>query len=697
MSQFQGFDLRDGAFDVIIAQAPHVEPWPTVGARAIATLCSEMGLSVGVFGGETIKVLGVIPEAGTGGSVLAQDAQARIHRLRARAIVRVSSAGVLPKPFPGWRSPGLIPIRTAQKLLASSRVRWSPATVILGTGNKALRMGSELIEDGACGPGEVYCVETASAAWGAKRFAGWEVERRRFEVLGGRILEAEPVSLTEKGPMQYEFRVKDANGVRVIECARVIGAGPYHDGRPVREYPPASLLFEFEQSAGLEPEEDIEGWILEDERGRYLAGRLIRALVPDLGPRKEDLDAVLKQSRSRLKRYLKHREHPFTPAYEGKWIARGDRTQMRAMSGLPQVAQMSRELASIECFEEIACDLCARACPTQAIKIGRIPRDGLQILQEDKCTACGICLAACPSRAIVMVHEPPNRSNAIVVLPWKQGESAHRWSVGEFASLLNRRGEQLGNGRVVEITDLSAPWDQTQIHLIKLEVPSHLAWEARGIRPPRQQAVNDPVYLASLQERGDPKVEISFNGEKRLVREAIPVTLALFELGHARPEDTQLCADGSCQLCQVWVDGVKKLACQVRVHQGMAIKVSPEVAPDIARAAPTGSPGDSPLCACLGVTESDVVERLRKGGLMTPDAVTQTTRVGSGRCHGQLCTEALRQILINQGMDASRWVDWRFPWVDWVLQARSRFPSKTARSLDSPNREGPSAGNDSRA
>lgn len=689
-----GLDIRDGTFDVVIAQAPNVATWPTVGARAIATLCSEMGLSVGVFGGDTVQVRGVVPAESTGGWVLAQDAQARIHRFKARAIVKIVNDGQFPDPFPGWRSPGLIPLSSAHALYRAARVQWSPAVVVLGTGNKALRFASELIEDGMLGAGEVFCVES-HPIWGAKRFAGWEVERRRFEILGGKILEAEPVSLTPKGPMLYELRLKDPQGVRVLECARVVAAGPYRETFPVREYPPGSLLFEFEQTAEGDPEQDVDGWILEDQRARFLAGKLIRALVPDLGARKEDLDAVIKQSRSRLKRYVRHREKPFTPAYQGKWIASTDMREMRASTALPKGAQQSREIASVECFEEIACDLCARACPTQAITLGKIPRDGLQILQEDRCTACGICLTVCPSRSIVMLQEAPNRSTATLVLPWRVGPRAatrfHEWKAGEFAQLVNRRGEPLGNGRVIETIALAedgsaadAPASEDGrdsadpargVLLVRLEVPSHLAWEARGLRPPRARAVDDPVYLASLGVSTDPKVEVSFNGEKRLVREGISVAMALFELGHARAQDSLLCVDGSCQLCHVWVDGVKKLACQTQIHRGVAIKSeAPEGAP-----APSAE-ASAALCPCLGIGASEVVERIQKGGLTTPDAVSQATHVGSGRCHGQLCGEAFRRLLIQQGMDASRWVDWRFPWADWVLQARSRSPLKTARS-----------------
>src|SRR5262249_22316563 len=145
----------------------------------------------------------------------------------------------MPDPFPGWRSEGLIPISTAERLNEEIRLQWTPATVILGTGNRALRFASRLLEHGVP---SVLCVESY-AQWGAKRFAGWEVERRRFEILGGKIVEGKPVSLIKKAPLLWELRVSDERGVRVMEVGRVVSAGPFAPDAGVREHPPGSFLF----------------------------------------------------------------------------------------------------------------------------------------------------------------------------------------------------------------------------------------------------------------------------------------------------------------------------------------------------------------------------------------------------------------------------------------------------------------------
>jgi formate hydrogenlyase subunit 6/NADH:ubiquinone oxidoreductase subunit I len=457
---------------------------------------------------------------GTGGVVLVEDVQRRIHRIHARAVVKVTQNSDLPDPFPGWRSQGLIPLSTAERLFRDSHVQWDPATVILGTGNDALRFASRLLESGV---GEVFCVET-SAQWGAKRFSGWEVERRRFETLGGKLIEARPVRLSPKAALCWELRLQDTQGIRVLEVGRVVSAGPFRDGAGVREHPPGSSLFEMEQSARPVREDDVEGWVMEEERGRWLAGRIVKGLATDLGEHKEDLERVFRRARGRLKRYFRHREEPFTPAYQGKWLSTTDLKKIKSFKGVPQLEHQSRLIASVECFEEIPCNICMTVCPTQAIEIGHVPRDSGRgtkdsLLTESKCISCGICSVACPSAAIPMIRERADQSMSTLVLPWR---GKRRWKVGEFAIAVNRRGENLGNVRVVALPDpgtmsprpgIAPPPDQ-HVQLVQIELPTHLLWEARGLRRARAAAAEDEAYMLAVERSAasSEKVEITLNG-----------------------------------------------------------------------------------------------------------------------------------------------------------------------------------------
>jgi ferredoxin len=678
MSQAGQLSLREGSCDVAIVAGPRVVHWPSVGVSAISIACAEMGLAVSVFGGDSMTVRGVIPLPGAGGIVMIEDVQKRIHRIQARAIVKVTQDSLLPDPFPGWRSQGLVPLWTAERLRAESQVQWGPATAVLGTGNEALRFGSSLLESGVP---EVYCIE-GTAQWGAKRIAGWEVERRRFESGGGRIIEARPVSLQPRAALRWELRVQDTQGIRVLEVARVVAAGPFADLSGVREHPPGSALFELEQTARPVREESVEGWVLEEERGRLLAGRIVKALVTDAGESagtlglrgreiKAEFEKLFKRAKGRLKRYFRHREEPFMPSYQGKWVSGADIRAIRSFDGVPQTEHRARLVASVECIEPIPCNTCMTACPEGAIEIGRVPREA-KVLTESKCFSCGVCVASCPSSAIVMMHEKGEHATSSLVLPWR---GARPWKVGEFAVAVNRRGESLGNVRVTALP--TPPATGTGIHqpsrLVQVDVPTHLLWEVRGLRRKPAASVEDAAFFEAIERSSTSaeKVEITLNGEKRLVRDRIPVSVAFFETGQSRPEDVLYCPDGSCGLCQVTIDGVKKLACRERIHRGMAIRLNAPGTPGIPMPppspGPTGQPSQRVLCPCLGVTVDNVVDRLKGGNLRSPEAVLSVTCVGEGRCHGQLCMESFRRALLEQGLDASQWSDWRFPWSEWTL------------------------------
>lgn len=661
------FVVRDGKCDVILAAAPNVEVWPSVGVRTLATLCSDLGLTVGVYGGESLAVRGVLPLPSTGGIAMIQDSQNRVHRMEARAIVKVSPAIDFPTPFAGWETPGLLHIAAAERLMdtlqdspAQNRAHWSPATVILGTGNRALRLGSRYLE---LGVPEVICVESY-LQWGAKRYAGWEVERRRFEILGGKSIEASPVSLTPKSAMLWELRLQDFRGIRVIDVARVIAAGPFAPKSGTREYPHGSFLFEFEQTALEQRRDDVEGWRLEEERGNWLGSRIVKALVTDLASRREErehIDAIYRSSRGRLKRFFRHREKPFAPAYEGKWFSSAHSKILKTFSGVPQQEHRKRPLASIECFEDMSCTICQKACPEDAIHFLRTSRTDEQstprILDEAKCTGCAKCVAVCPSGAVSLVQENDDRTFSSLLLPIR---GPGQWKAGEFGTLVNRRGEPLGSARVGAVTQAQDPGE---FSTVQLEVPTHLLWEARGIRSSKQAAGREESLFSSQYE-GVPsveKVEVTLDGEKRYVRDKVNVSVALVEIGRGRAGDSLLCKDGSCGLCYVSVDGVKKLGCQTRIRKGMAIKVGIEsltIEKDM-------------LCPCLGIRLAQVEERVKHGKLHSPEAVLSVTHVGEGKCHGQLCMGAFRRALESWGMDTSGWIDWRFPWTDWIVSAGS--------------------------
>ena len=322
---------------------------------------------------------------------------------------------------------------------------------------------------------------------------------------------------------------------------------------------------------------------------------------------------------------------------------------------------MRRPIASVECFEEIPCNICHTVCPVNAIETGRVPRLK-PVLDENKCTGCTLCLNACPSASIAMFQERDEHPLSSLTLSWR-GERA--WKQGELATLLNRKGETLGSARITGLPEVPAGEPQ----LVQLDVPTHLVWEARSLRHPKPEAVRDDRIFEALElsAAAEHKVSVTLNGEKRLVRNGISTSVALFEMGQGRPEDTLLCSDGSCGLCTVNVDGVKKLACQTEIHRGMAVKLPQGFRTNVAEKTESTDEAENILCPCLGISREQILERLHQGQLQSPEALLSILRVGEGKCHGQLCMGALRRVLLDQGLEVSQWIDWRFPWSEWVL------------------------------
>ncbi|MBC7387528.1 MAG: 4Fe-4S dicluster domain-containing protein [Cryobacterium sp.] len=656
-------------FDVAIVAGNRLPHWPSVGVRELSKLCTKFGLEVGWVGGPGLRGRGVIPTGSTGGVVLAEDIQGRTHRIQARAIVRFSAPDESPSPFEGSSHPSLFLGATAMKLREKSAFIWNEPIAILGTGNRAFSFAIRLLEEGCP---EVILIETFSA-WEGKTYAGWEVERRRFEILGGRILEAEPLSFRKVGSAVGEFRVRDRKGIRVLEVSRIVSFGPFGLSEPLKEYPPESLLFDLLQTSSPQREKDPEGWMMEEERARILASKVARALVPELGSARVELEAIARRARSRMKRMEGFLADPFEFSFNGKWTASPVMKSVKAFSGVPSMLQAKAPVASIECFETIGCDLCERACPTTAIHLDRLrtrkndepPRP---ILDEAACIACGLCLQACPSATPVMLREPPELSMGSVTFSWRERETPP--DVGKVVTLLNRRGETLGTGRVLALNSTEAaeskidrkPVIPFSSLLVEVEVPNHLVWEARGIRKPRAHAsAEDQEFISSnSREFLGERVEISWNGERRFVRSGIPISTAFFENGYQRTNDRLLCEDGSCGLCEVEVDGLKQLGCTTMVRRGMSI-----------RSVRDETPADD-LCPCLSIRGKDFVDRVEQGSLLSVESAMESTGLGSGRCHGQLCLSAAKRTLEATGLDpleTRRYIDWRFPSSDWKIDS----------------------------
>jgi hypothetical protein len=157
------------------------------------------------------------------------------------------------------------------------------------------------------------------------------------------------------------------------------------------------------------------------------------------------------------------------------------------------------------------------------------------------------------------------------------------------------------------------------------------------------------------EERGS-RVEVQIQGSARRVREGQNVSVSLFEIGMARPNDILICEDGSCGLCQIEIDGVRRFACQSTQHQGMSIRFTRDHTPS------------SELCPCQAISLPDFESTLSAQRPDTLEAVTQISGVGQGKCHGLVCKKSWVRAAESRGVVSDRYADWRFPWMDWIFK-----------------------------
>lgn len=464
-----------------------------------------------------------------------------------------------------------------------------------------------------------------------------------------------PLSLVEKGGLLWELRVEDSVGIRILSVSRVISVGPFSHELPFREYPASSMLFEVTQNASPEREFDIEGWDLELNSARFVSTKIIKSLIFDLGNDRDRVDSLFKKSKQKLRSRSAHMDEPFVFEHEGKWLSKNSKAKVMASPGVPKKLHQQGLMASIECFEGISCQICSERCPESAIQIQKVGTQLQRVLIEDKCTACGICVKVCPSKAISLINESPDKTESRLVLPVTHPDGK-KLMPGDGISLMNRNGEKLAQARVARELKTEVDSEYPNIDLLEVAVPTHLLGETRQFA--RMPSVVEAFSNSALGV--EKSVEISLDGNKRRVRDGISVGQALFELGLARSVDVLACSDGSCRRCQIEVDGTKRLACQTSVHPLMHIQLKKS------KSQQSQQKGEH-VCSCLGITREDVESRIDKGKLSSPEQIRASTHMGEGRCQGQACIPLFNRILQEKGVDGSRWVDWRFPWSEWVV------------------------------
>ena len=110
---------------------------------------------------------------------------------------------------------------------------------------------------------------------------------------------------------------------------------------------------------------------------------------------------------------------------------------------LPNEEQLRKGVAIIECVQEIPCNPCVDACPTNAISMENI--NALPKIDYEKCIGCGKCIEVCPGLAIFVVKV---NEKALISLPY---EFLPLPKEGQKVKALDREGKEICDAIVKKV------------------------------------------------------------------------------------------------------------------------------------------------------------------------------------------------------------------------------------------------------
>ena len=132
-------------------------------------------------------------------------------------------------------------------------------------------------------------------------------------------------------------------------------------------------------------------------------------------------------------------------------------------------------VAIVECFQEIPCNPCVKACKRGAITMPHGIND-IPVVDFDLCNGCSLCISMCPGLAIFVVDKAWSDLLARVLIPY---EYLPVPEVGQFVTGLDRAGKELGSFEVIRVNSGGL---KNKTWTVSVAVPQDLAMVLRGVR-----------------------------------------------------------------------------------------------------------------------------------------------------------------------------------------------------------------------
>ncbi|ACB85327.1 ATP-binding protein [Natranaerobius thermophilus] len=140
----------------------------------------------------------------------------------------------------------------------------------------------------------------------------------------------------------------------------------------------------------------------------------------------------------------------------------------------PEHRREQGPVVMVECFQEIPCDPCNKACNFGAIK----PFEDINDLPEvdfDKCNGCGVCVGYCPGLAIFIIDETYSQETDLVKIPYEFSPLPEK---GQVVQGLDREGKYVTDVKVSQVRESSR---KNRVYILSLEVPKGYGYTVRNI------------------------------------------------------------------------------------------------------------------------------------------------------------------------------------------------------------------------